>query len=388
MLSINLLCFSIVSYCAYCGFLNIMPGNMLEEIINHFTIEGKFAAVAPIGSGHINDSYLVTTSPPEAPDYVLQRINHHIFKDVPGLTNNILRVTRHLKQRLETRDRDLGWFRVIGLVPATDGGYFHRDKTGGYWRMYDHVRNSRSFDIVKSPDLAREAGKAFGLFQYLSSDMVVARLSETLPDFHHVEKRLATFRDTVMRDPAGRAGEVRGEIAFAEERAAEMHAILRLGQAGKLPLRVTHNDTKCNNVLFDENDRAIAVVDLDTVMPGYILYDFGDAIRTGASTGAEDEPDLSKVGIDLELFRAYARGYLSFAGSSLAREEVDQLAFSARYMTWLIGLRFLTDHIDGDRYFKTGFPGHNLQRARAQFRLLQSMEGHFAEMQAIIHENN
>jgi len=356
----------------------------IPAILKQFKIEGHFESASPIGSGHINDSWLVSTAPAEAPDYVLQRINHAIFRNVPELTNNILRVTRHLRQRLLCRDESLSWFRVIQLIETRSGNYFFHDPEGNYWRLYDHVSDTTSYDVVENPAMAREAGKAFGLFQYLSSDIEAASIFEILPDFHHIAVRLQAFRDTVHRDPARRVAATQPEIAFAESRADAMHAILRLGENGEIPLRVTHNDTKFNNVLFNRDRQAIAVVDLDTVMPGYLLCDFGDAIRTGANTGEEDEADLSKVNIDLALFEAYAQGYLGVVGKSLWPAETAHLAFSAKYMTYLIGLRFLTDHLNGDHYFKTRFPGHNLQRARAQFKLLESMEEHFGEMKEII----
>ena len=356
----------------------------LQNIVSQFNIEGRFKSALPFGSGHINDTYLITTSPDDARDYVLQRINHAIFRNVPELISNIVKVTRHLKQRLLCKDADLDWFHVIAMIQTRSGEYFLHDPLGNYWRMYDFVPGSRSYDVVENRELSCEAGRAFGIFHHLTSDMNAGSLFETLPDFHHIGSRLEAFRGKVRTDPAGRVAGVAGEIAFAELRAEEMHAILRLADQGRIPLRVTHNDTKFNNVLFNTDNRAIAVVDLDTVMPGYLLYDFGDAIRTGANTGAEDEADLSKVQIDLGLFEAYASGYLEITGDFLTREEFDHLAFSAKYMTYLIGLRFLTDHIDGDRYFKTAFPGHNLQRARTQFRLLETMERDFGTMQEII----
>jgi Ser/Thr protein kinase RdoA (MazF antagonist) len=315
---------------------------------------------------------------------VLQRINHHIFRNVPELTNNILKVTRHISQKLLCKAAEFDYFQVIRLTPTKTGQFFVRDTGGNYWRLFDHVRGSRSYDMVASAELAFEGGKAFGIFQFLTSDLDASSLYEVLPDFHNIATRLATFRETVLHDPAGRVKEVADEIGFIESRAQEMHTILRLGERGEIPLRVTHNDTKFNNILFNSANKAISVVDLDTVMPGYILYDFGDAIRTGASTAAEDESDLLKMNIDLNLFAAYANGYLSVAGNFLNKTETAHLAFSAKFMTYLIGLRFLTDHVDGDRYYKTGFPGHNLQRARAQFRLLQNMEQNFGEMERIV----
>jgi hypothetical protein len=358
----------------------------LADIINQFKIEGSFQSVAPIGSGHINDSYHVSTTPGSGSGYVLQRINHRIFRNVPELINNILIVTRHLKQKFLCKHADLDFFQVIQLIPTKKGHFFFHDPEGNYWRLYDHIGGSKSYDVLTNPEMAYEAGKAYGLFQYLASDIDAKSLFEVLPDFHNIASRLATFRDTVARDPSGRVKDVVKEIAFVASRADEMHTILRLGEKGLIPLRVTHNDTKCNNVLFNSGNKAIAVVDLDTVMPGYILYDFGDAIRTGASTGAEDEADLSRVNIDLDLFESYSKGYLEVARNFLNKTEIDYLAFSAKFMTYIIGLRFLTDHIDGDRYYKIAFPGHNLQRAKAQFKLMQSMEQCFSSMEEIIQQ--
>lgn len=356
----------------------------LANIVTEFRIEGAVDNVSHIGSGHINDSYLVTTLPADAPNYLLQRINHNIFRDVLRLTDNILKVSRHLLAKLLCKASDLDYFQILRLIATRKGNYFFRDREGNYWRLYNFIEGSRSYDIVETQELAFEGGKAFGIFQYLTEDMDVASLSETLPDFHNIATRLKTFRDTVLRDPEGRVTEVLHEIAFVESRAEEMHTILNLGRSGAIPLRVTHNDTKFNNVLFDGQERAICVVDLDTVMPGYVLYDFGDAIRTGANTGAEDEQDLSKVGIDLALFEAYTKGYLSIAGNFLTSVEREHLAFSAKFMAFIIGLRFLTDHIDGDNYYRIHHPGHNLQRARAQFRLVESIEEQFGEMKKII----
>lgn len=353
------------------------------NIVNQFVTEGTVASIKPFGSGHINDSYKVNTTPESSPDYVLQRINHHIFSNVPELTSNILKVSNHISKKLAGH-ADLRHFKIIRLIQTRDGHFFHHDSEGNYWRLYDFVRGSISYDEVANAELAYEGGMAFGIFQFLASDIDPLSLYEILPDFHNIAKRLTKFRDTVSHNPANRAKETKQEISFVETRSEEMHTILRLGEQGRIPLRVTHNDTKFNNILFNSGNKAISVVDLDTVMPGYILYDFGDAIRTGASTAPEDEADLSKVHIDLKLFEAYSKGYLEIARSFLNRDETDHLAFSAKFMTYIIGLRFLTDYIDGDRYYKTGFPGHNLQRARAQFKLLQSMEQNFSQMQGII----
>jgi hypothetical protein len=356
----------------------------LFHIVDHFTTDGLIRSIEPFGSGHINDTYLVTTFGESQEAYVLQKINHHIFKNVPQLMDNIMRVTTHIRGKLQAGSLPVNDFRVFQVIRSKTGGCFFKDEEGQYWRLIEFICDSKSYNLVESPELAFEAGKAFGLFQMATSGMDAGSLFEVLPNFHDIDFRLENFRNAVIKNPVNRVEDISREIDFVETRSGEMHTIKRLGKLGQIPMRATHNDTKFNNVLFNHENRAVSVVDLDTVMPGYSLYDFGDAIRTGASTGAEDEADLSKVSIDLKLFESYSRGYLGITRNFLNRDEIGHLAFSAKFMTWLIGLRFLTDHIDGDRYFKTGFPGHNLQRARAQFRLLERMEHHFKEMQEMI----
>jgi len=361
--------------------------NKIKGIVSHFRIEGSFASSSVIGSGHINDSYLITTLPDSAPDYVLQRINHQIFKDIPALMNNILIVTQHIESKIRSGDSAAQGLTALQLIPTSKQEYYHTDGDGNSWRIYILLTGTKSYDIVENPSLAYEGGKAFGIFQYLTADIPVETLSETIPDFHDISKRLDNFRKTVKQDNVDRVKEVQKEIHFVEKRAEEMKTILNLGEVGKIPLRVTHNDTKFNNILFDNDNKAVCIVDLDTVMPGYVLYDFGDAIRTGANTAAEDEKNLSKVNINLELFEAYTRGYLSIASRFLNQTEKEYLAFSAKFMTYIIGLRFLTDHIDGDHYYRVHFENHNLQRARAQFRLLESMEENFDSMKEIVRRN-
>ena len=356
----------------------------IQNIAGHFLFEGRFASFTGIGSGHINDSYLVKTDPGSAPDYVLQRINHNIFRDVPGLMNNIRIVTEHIRQKTGSGDPAVKGFPALQLVPTSRNEYYYKDDKGNYWRMYNHVPGTKSYDLVGSPEMAYEGGKAFGTFQLVTSDILGESLAETILHFHDILMRLEAFSNVIRQDSVHRARDVQKEILFVEKRSEEMKTILNLGISGKIPLRVTHNDTKFNNILFDENNKAVCVVDLDTVMPGYILYDFGDAIRTGANTAAEDEKDLTVVKIDLDLFEAYTAGYLSVASGFLNQTELGHLAFSAKFMTFIIGLRFLTDHIDGDKYFRIHFENHNLQRARAQFRLLESMEENFEKMKDIV----
>jgi hypothetical protein len=354
------------------------------EVAAAFRTGATCVAAAPLGSGHINDTFLVSTWPSGAPDFVAQRINHHVFPDIAALTGNILLTTRHLQRRITEGNPAFNHFRVLQPISTLQGPFFHQHPDGSFWRMFHHIGGSKSFDQVPGPSYAFEAGRAYGLFQFLTADLDSSSLHEILPGFHDIRKRFGNFRQVVKADRAERVSCAAQEILFAETRAPEMERILQAGLEGRIPLRVTHNDTKINNVLFDPMGKAIAVIDLDTVMPGYSLYDFGDAIRTGCNKAAEDEADLSLPGIDLSLFEAYSTGYLSVAGQFLTAQERGMMVYAARFMTFIIGLRFLTDHLDGDQYFHIRFPGHNLQRARAQFRLLEDMENQSEEMETII----
>ncbi len=356
----------------------------LKEIFNSFTPEGTFLSGEPYGSGHIHDTFRIETAEKDKDDYILQRLNNNIFKNIPGLQNNIERVTIHLRNKLSKIPGANIKRECLQLIPAKDGKSWILDKNGSYWRMYIFIANHRSYDIVDTPDKAYEGGKAIGRFQAMLADLPGEPLHDTIPFFHDIQKRLETFYSKVKEDPAGRTGNVSSEIDFVLKRAEEMKIILKLGSEGKIPLRITHNDTKFNNILLDENDKALCVIDLDTVMPGYVHYDFGDAIRTAANIAAEDEKELSKVKMDINLFEAYSSGYLSETRKTLNHVEKEYLAFAPRLITFTIALRFLTDYIDGDHYFKIHHEHHNLQRARAQFRLVESMEEQYGEMRRII----
>jgi thiamine kinase-like enzyme len=356
----------------------------LKEIFECFCTEGTFLEGGPYGSGHIHDTFKVETVEPEKDDYILQRLNNRIFKNIPELQNNIERVTNHLHHKYLAIPGSNVKRESLTLMPAKNGNSWIQDKEGNYWRMYIFITNHRSYNIVDSPGKAFEGGKAIGKFQAMLSDLPGEPLFETIPFFHDIEKRLVTFNRTVKANPINRAEKATKEIRFVLDRAEEMRIILHLGREGKIPLRITHNDTKFNNILLDENDRALCVIDLDTVMPGYVHYDFGDAIRTAANIAAEDEKELLKVKMDIELFKAYAEGYLSETRSTLNDVEKEYLAFAPRLITYIIALRFLTDYIDGDNYFKIHHEHHNLQRAKAQLKLVESMEGQYSEMQNII----
>ncbi len=356
----------------------------LREIFNSFTPEGTFLKAEPFGSGHIHDTFRVGTKEPDKDDYILQRLNNRIFRNIPELQENIERVTIHLRKKLSAIPGSDIKRECLRLIPARNGKSWITDEEGSYWRMYIFISDHRSYNIVNTPEKAYEGGKAIGRFQAMLSDLPGEPLHETIPYFHDIEKRLETFDRTREKDPAGRVKLVGKEIDMALKRAESMKVILNLGREGKIPERITHNDTKFNNILLDSNDKALCVIDLDTVMPGYVHYDFGDAIRTAANIAAEDEKELSKVSMDIRLFEAYARGYLSETKGTLNAVEKEYLAFAPRLITYTIAVRFLTDYIDGDHYFKIHHEHHNLQRARAQLRLVESMEEQYGEMQTII----
>jgi Phosphotransferase enzyme family len=358
----------------------------LKEIFDHFTPEGTFLSGEPYGSGHIHDTFRVETMERDKDNYILQRLNNKIFKNIPALQQNIERVTVHLRNKLLTIPGSDIKRECLILIPARDGKSWIIDSDGNYWRMYIFISDHRSYNIVDSEDKAFEGGKAIGRFQAMLTDMPGKPLNETIPRFHDIGNRLEILERTIRANPAGRVESVGWEIDQYLQRGEEMKTILKLGREGKIPLRITHNDTKFNNILLDENDKALCVIDLDTVMPGYVHYDFGDAIRTATNTAAEDEKDLTKIRMDINLFSAYARGYLSETGSTLNPVEKEYLSFAPKLITYTIGVRFLTDFIDGDNYFKIHHELHNLQRTRAQLKLVMSMEEQYCEMQKIISE--
>jgi Ser/Thr protein kinase RdoA (MazF antagonist) len=354
----------------------------LAAIVKNFEIEGDYNSGNLYGSGHINDTFLIDTSHGR---YLLQRVNHHVFKNVPQLMHNIERVTNHIKNKLKKHgESNIRAQQCLTFFPTQKGKLYHQDEQENYWRMTVFIENSHAYDIVESQQQAFDGGKAFGRFQAMLSDFNAGLLHESIPFFHNVRKRLQTFAGSLKKDALGRSQIARNEVELVEARGEEMQCILRLGEQGKIPLRVTHNDTKFNNILFDPDENVICVIDLDTVMPGYVHYDFGDAIRTGTNTAAEDEPDLNKVSMNIALYEAFTRGFLEETASFMTDIEVDYLAFSAKLLTFIMGLRFLTDFIDGDIYYKISYPEQNIARARAQFKLLASMDTQYQEMREIV----
>ncbi|HZL76251.1 MAG TPA: aminoglycoside phosphotransferase family protein [Bacteroidales bacterium] len=356
----------------------------LSEIFDCFCAEGTFLRGEPFGSGHIHDTFRVETSENDKDDYILQRLNNRIFKNIPELQENIERVTVHLRNKLSAIPGSDLKRECLRLIPSKEGKSWMTDKQGKYWRMYIFIADHRSYNIVDTPGKAYEGGKAIGRFQAMLADLPGEPLHETIPFFHDIEKRLEAFQNVIKADPAGRVSSIGSEIASVLRRADEMKIILRLGREGRIPRRITHNDTKFNNILLDSNNKALCVIDLDTVMPGYIHYDFGDAIRTVANTAAEDEKNLSKIKMDIELFEAYSKGYLSETCNTLNNTEKEYLAFAPRLITYTIATRFLTDYIDGDNYFKISHEHHNLDRARAQIKLVECMEDKYEAMKKII----
>ena len=342
----------------------------IGAIARRFEIPGEFVRAIPYGNGHINDSYRAEFDLSGRPVcYIIQRINHHVFGDPAVLMRNIQRVTSHLAAQIAGQpDAER---RGLALVPARDGEDWHRDEAGNYWRTYRFIENTLSRDTVQSPKQAFQAAKAFGEFQKMLTTLPPPRLNDTIPDFHNTPKRFAALERAIAADTAGRAAQVRAEIDFALAHQVIVTGLLDAG----LPERVTHNDTKFNNVLLDEKTgEAVCVIDLDTVMPGLAPYDFGDMVRTTTSPAAEDERDLSKVAMQFPMFEALARGYLSAAGEFLTKAEKQSLAFSGKLITFEIGIRFLADYLNGDTYFKVHREGHNLDRCRTQFALVRSIE--------------
>jgi hypothetical protein len=358
----------------------------LKEIFERFTADGTFLSGVTFGSGHIHDTFKIETAEKEKDDFILQRLNNKIFKNIPELQNNIERVTVHLRNKLNEIPGSDVKRECLNLVISRDGKSWITDKDGSYWRMFLFIPNHHSYDLVDSPDKAYQGGRAIGRFQAMLSDMPGGPLFETIPKFHDIESRLNALNTKIAANPVGRVRTVTKEIDQILTRAEEMKTILKLGREGKIPLRITHNDTKFNNILLDQNDKALCVIDLDTVMPGYVHYDFGDAIRTATNTATEDETDLSKIGMNIKLFKAYSEGYLSEAGKTLNNVEKEYLAFAPKLITYIMAVRFLTDFIDGDNYYKIHHELHNLQRAKAQLKLVMSMEEQYVEMRRIIRE--
>jgi Ser/Thr protein kinase RdoA (MazF antagonist) len=357
----------------------------LQGIGRHFAIEGAFVSGGPYGNGHINDTYAaVYRFNSSTRRFIFQRINHKVFKDPRGLMANITAVTGHLSRKILAAGGD-PLRETLTLISTLDGSSFLQTDAGDYWRAYVFIEGARTYDSVQRLEHVQSAGRAFGTFQRLLSDFPAAELVETIPGFHHTRKRFDAFQQAVAEDVQGRAKTARPEIEFVLRRESLTSRLVDMLSDGRLQQRITHNDTKFNNVMIDDRTgEGVCVIDLDTVMPGLALYDFGDSIRSMANTGAEDETDISKVGFSQEVFDLYTRGYLDATGRWLDAEELALLPFAAELMTLECGMRFLTDYLQGDIYYKTRRPEHNLDRTRTQFKLAQEMEEAEKEMAAAV----
>jgi len=355
-----------------------------QSVFEHFDVKGSFISCQPTGKGHINDTLLVKTDDPGCPGYILQRINHGIFTNVPKLMENISRVTAHLKNKLAQSGGENSNEKVLDLVRTKQGLTYVQDAAGNYWRCYHYCPHSPEKEGAVSPEQAFEGGKALGKFQALLADLPGEPLFEILPDFHNLAWRLNNLHKAEKENAVGRLQEVSELVEKIHLRENEMLKVHQLGLEGKIPVRITHNDTKFNNILFNENGKAICIIDLDTVMNGYVLNDFGDAVRTLSNTTREDEQDVSGLKFNMELYKKFAAGYISEARHFLTETETSLLAFSSKLLTYIMAVRFMTDYLAGDVYYKINHPLQNLYRAKNQIRLIECMEEQFEEMENVI----
>ncbi|MEZ3431364.1 MAG: aminoglycoside phosphotransferase family protein [Lachnospiraceae bacterium] len=362
----------------------------IDEAIAAFALEaaanGRLVSKTPYGNGHINDTFLVRCQTADNTEkrYILQRMNHDIFKNPPQLMENMVHVTKYLRKKILSQGGDPDR-ETLNVLKTQGGADCYQDSGNNYWRVFSFIENSMCLEKVENAKDFYDSGAAFGNFQRMLADYPAETLHETIPNFHNTPSRLQDFQKAVRTGDKERAALAQREISFVLDRVREASVLTDLLSEGKLPLRVTHNDTKLNNILFDaDTHKALCIIDLDTVMPGLSLYDFGDSIRFGANTGAEDETDLTKVGLDLGLFEAFTKGYLEGCKGSLTAKEIEMLPMGAKLMTYECGMRFLADFLTGDHYFKVHRVNHNLDRARTQFQLVADMETKWDEMTAIV----
>jgi len=356
----------------------------VQEIAEKFATDGSIREVKPHGGGHINDSYHLINSMEGAPDYLLQRVNHYVFKDVDLLMKNMILVTEHIAAIIRATDPENLHRKALKIYPTNEGRSYFKDPDGNYWRVLNFIEDHVVFERATDPSLAYEGARMFGTFTQMLSGLEATRLGDTIPKFHNIKWRLSNLKESIKEDCAGRVRLVREEIAYVERSAELMSTIQELGEKGAIPLRVTHNDTKINNVLFDRDHKGLCVIDLDTVMPGYVHYDMGDGIRTFTNTGEEDDEDLKNIQMDLELYRAFATGFLDATREILTPAETETLVYAGLLFPFIMGVRFLTDYISGDVYYKIKHKEHNLVRARAQLKLAQDGEAKLDRCREII----
>jgi hypothetical protein len=359
---------------------------LVSKIADQFKLNGKVADISAFGSGHIHQTFYIKTESARDDDYIIQLINTHVFRDPDAVMQNIALVTSHILGKLRREgEKDLKR-RVLHPVQTMDGKHKYMDSENQVWRCFIFIPDHKSFDRAVNEHQVSEGGKAFGKFLSDLSDLPVSQIQDTIPDFHNLGWRLQQFNDALSNGVQERIRETDPEISMLKSRQDEMMTIRKLGSEGKIPLRIVHHDTKINNVLYSADEQALCVIDLDTVMQGYVHDDFGDAIRTFTNTGEEDDPDLSRVSMNILYFKAFAEGFLGITGPMLNSTEKEYLALSARVMTYMQVLRFLTDYLNGDTYYRIHHPAHNLQRARAQMKLLLSMEEQYVQMKRIVEE--
>jgi len=357
--------------------------SQLNGIALNFQIEGQVEKVAPLGEGFINDTFIIKTQG-DSPNYILQRKNKNIFSPIPAMMDNIQKVCLHIKKKVEKAGGN-PLREAMTIIPAKDGKLYFLDEEDEYWAACLFIEDTIAYDAAETPELAYSGGKGIGKFQSLVADLKEP-LTNILPGFHDIRFRFKQWDEVLAKDPVGRKAEVAEEISWIEDRRDEMLKFWEMVEEGIIPTRISHNDTKINNILFDKKGDVLCVIDLDTVLSSTVLNDFGDAMRFYTNTGLEDDENLDNVSMDMNIFKAFAKGYLEETNSFLTDKEKEYLAFSARYITYEQVLRFLMDYIDGDNYYKVKSADHNLIRTRAQYKLLQSMEDQYVEMTNTINE--
>ncbi len=358
--------------------------NRLMHICDQFQLKGTISSVKPLGEGFINDTLLVTTVEVSTPNYILQRKNKNIFTNVPAMMDNIQRVTTHLKKKVAVAGGD-PMREALTVVPTKDEKLYYQDDQEEYWAVCVFINDTIDYQKADTPELAYQGGKGIGKFQSMLSDFKEP-LTDILPGFHNIRYRFKQWDEVLAADPVGRKAVVTKEIQWIESRKEEMLHFWTLVENGTIPTRITHNDTKINNILFDKKGNVLCVIDLDTVLSSTCLNDYGDAMRSYTNTGLEDDENLDRVSMNLDIFRGYTQGYLSETAGFLNQAEIDYLAFSAKYITYEQVLRFLMDYINGDKYYKVKNQSHNLTRTHAQYKLLQSMEAQYEQMRSIVKE--
>ncbi|UXX81306.1 aminoglycoside phosphotransferase family protein [Reichenbachiella carrageenanivorans] len=356
----------------------------MKEIISQFFGDKKFSKAIPFGSGHINDTYRIVGVEGVQEDFLLQRINHHVFQDVPLLMGNMVAVTDHLNRKIVTSAELSSTTQTIDIIPAINGQSFIEDGSGDFWRVMVFLKGYESYDLVETPEQAYYGARAFGQFMMMLDDFDASTLGDVIPDFHNIISRLTAFQSAVSQDVAGRVARCQDEIKYVLSLADQMCGIEKLKQSGAIRQRVTHNDTKFNNVLLSADHQRSCVIDLDTVMPGVVHYDFGDGVRTSTGTAAEDELNLDKIQFDMEKFEAFAHGYLEMTREVLQPIELAHLALSGPLLAYIMGVRFLTDYLSGDHYYKIAYEQHNYDRARNQLTFTKRMMERLPDMAAIL----